>query len=164
MSHLSGSHARVYRPESDDDAAPVQWDRTRPPQEAGMTTHTSLWRRLSARAPLFASLAGMSLVLTSVVFFFVEDDFRRIMGVTAGLFFLLLSIYYAVRPFLTDERSYLDLRREIDLLHDLMRELHYASIRGDDAAFESIKKRVPALVEMLIETARKSKAPGPPRG
>ena len=63
-----------------------------------------------------------------------------------------------------DERSYLDLRREIEVFYDLMRELHYASIRGDDAAFESIKKRVPALVEMLIETARKSEAPGPPRG
>ena len=122
------------------------------------------WRKMAGRRSLVTSMVGMTIVLTSMIFFFVDDGTQRVLGVTAGLFFLLLSIYYAVRPFLTDERSYLDLRREIDLLHDLMRELHYASIRGDDAAFESIKKRVPALVEMLIETARNSEAPRPPRG
>jgi hypothetical protein len=104
-------------------------------------------------------MIGMSIVLTSVIFFFIEDDFRRILGVTSGLFFLLLAIWYAAHPFLKEERSYADLRREVLVFLDLTKELHYAAIRGDNDAFESIEERVPAQVKVLIETARKS---GPP--
>jgi hypothetical protein len=118
---------------------------------------------MAARASLVTSMIGMTVVLTSVIFFFVEDDFPRVLGVTSGLFFLLLAVGYAAYPFLRDERSYLDLRREVDVFHDVLRELHYAAIRGDDEAFESIKERVPALVEMLIATARTSRPPGPAR-
>ena len=163
MSYLSGSQAQVYRRGSDDDAARVHSDRTTPLQEAVMTTHTSFWRRLSARAPLLASMAGMSLVLTSVVFFFVEDDLRRILGVTAGLFFLLLAIWYAAHPFFREERIYLELRRDIEEFIGLTRQLHYAAIQGDDAAFESIEERIPDQVQIVIATARKSRAPGPVR-
>ncbi len=101
-----------------------------------MSSRNSPWRKMAGRASLVTSMIGMTVVLTSVIFFFVEDNVPRVLGVTAGLFFLLLSIYYATRPFLMDDRSYLDLRREVALFYDLMRELHYASIRGDDAAFE----------------------------
>ena len=128
-----------------------------------MATPTSLWRRLGARAAVVTSMAGTTIVLTSVIFFFVEDDSRRILGVVVGLLFLALAIYYAAHPFLKDERSYQDLRREVQHFLDLTRELHYAAIRRDAAAFESIKGRVPAQVEILIETARKSEAPGPAR-
>jgi len=102
----------------------------------------------------------MSLVLASVVFFFVEDDFRRILGVTAGLLCLLLAIWYAAHPFLKDERTYTVLRREVGKFVDLTRELHYAAIRGDAAAFESIRERVPAQVEIVIDTARRSDPSG----
>ena len=122
---------------------------------------TSLWRKLGARASVATSMAGAVIVLTSVIFFFVEDALGRVLGVTLGLLFLALAIYYASRPFFKDERIYLDLRREVETFLDLTRELHYAAIRGDKAAFESIKERVPAHVEALIETARKSEAPGP---
>jgi uncharacterized membrane protein YccC len=103
-------------------------------------------------------MAGMSLILTSVVFFFVEDDFRRILGVTAGLFMLLLAIWYAAHPFLREERIYRELRRDVDKFIDLTRQLHYASIRGDHAAIESIEERIPQQVEIVIGTARKSRA------
>ena len=55
-----------------------------------MTRDSSFSRKLAARAPLIASVAGMLISLSSV-FYFVEDDFRRILGVTAGLFCLLLA-------------------------------------------------------------------------
>ncbi len=126
-------------------------------------SHRSRWRKLGARVSVATSMAGAVIVLTSVIFFFVEDPLGRVMGVTAGLLFFALAVYYAARPFLRDERIYLDLRREVDIFLDLTRELHYAAIRGDEAAFESIKERVPTLVESLIETARKSKALGPGR-
>ena len=124
----------------------------------------TLWRKLGARASVVTSLAGSTIVLTSVIFFFVQDDVGRVLGVTAGLLFLLLAIYYAAHPFLKEERSYLELRREVQHFLDLTRELHYAAIREDHAAFESIKERVPAQIEILIETARKSKAPGSVKG
>ncbi len=121
-----------------------------------MTTEISLARRCAARAPLVASMAGGSLVLTSVVFFFVEDDFRRILGVTAGLFFLLLAIWYAAHPFVMNERQNPELRGEVHKFIELARKLHYAAREGDTDAFESIKEKVPAQVEMVIDTARKS--------
>ena len=44
---------------------------------------------------------------------------------------------------------------------DLAKELHHAAVEGDDDAFESIKEKVPAQVETVIDTARKSEAGGP---
>ena len=128
-----------------------------------MTTETSLWRRLGARAALLASVAGMTIALSSVVFFFVEDDFRRIMGVTAGLFCLLLAIWYAAHPFIKEERAYPELRREVGEFIDLTKELHHAAIRGDEAAFESIREKIPEQAETVIDTARKSRESGPAR-
>ncbi len=164
MTHLSESHAAVYRQGSDDATARVHPDRTTPLKEAGMTTHNSLARRLAARAPLLASLAGITIALSSVIFFFVEDDFRRILGVTAGLFCLLLAIWYAAHPFIKNERAYPELRRELGEFVDLARELHYAAMRGDEAACESIKERMPVQAEIVIDTARKSEPSGGMRG
>ena len=123
-----------------------------------MTLRTSLLRKLGARAPFIASVLGMVISMSSVFFFFVEDDFRRILGVTAGLFFLLLAVWYAAHPFVKNERKYPELRGEVYKFVDLARELHHAAVRGDEAAFKSIKERVPAQVETVIETARKSEA------
>ncbi len=121
-----------------------------------MKSQDSLWRRLGARASLVTSMAGMTIVLTSVIFFFVEDDSRRILGVTAGLLFLVLAIYYAAHPFLKEERSYLKLRREVEVFLDLTKQLHYAALREDDTTFESVSARVAPQVELLIDAARES--------
>ncbi len=120
----------------------------------------SFSRKMVARAPLFASVAGMMISLGSV-FFFVEDDFRRILGVTAGLFSLLLAVWYAAHPFVKNERRYPELRGEVVKFVDLAKELHNAAVRGDDDEFESIKEKVPAQVETVIDTARKSETGGP---
>jgi hypothetical protein len=141
----------------------VHGDRTRPLQEAGMTKDSSFSRKLAARAPLIASVVGMLISLSSV-FYFVEDDFRRILGVTAGLFCLLLAVYYATHPFVKNERHYPELRGEVVKFVDLARELHHAAVRGDDGAFDEIKDRVPAQVETVIDTARKSEESGPTVG
>ena len=117
-------------------------------------------RKMGARAPLVASVVGMSVTLSSVVFFFVEDDARRILGVTAGLFFLLLAIWYAANPFITEERHYPELRKEVDGFIDLTRQMHNAAIKGDTAEFEAVQRRVPDQVENVIAWARKSRAPG----
>ena len=99
------------------------------------------------------SLTGSAL---GSVFIFVEDDFRRILGVTAGLFCLLLAVYYAAHPFIKNERHYPELRGEVVRFVGFAKELHHAAIRGDEEEFESIRGRVPAQVETVIDTARKS--------
>ena len=119
---------------------------------------------MAARTPLFASVAGTVISLSSAAYFFVEDDFRRILGVTAGLFCLLLAVWYATHPFVKNERRYPALREEVDKFVDLARGLHHASIRGDDDAFESIRDKVPPQVDTVIKTARKSRAIDPTAG
>ena len=104
------------------------------------------------------------LISLGSVFYFVEDDFRRILGVTAGLFCLLLAVYYATHPFVKNERRYPELRGEVVKFVDLAKELHHAAVRGDDDTFESIKDRVPAQVETVIDTARKSEPVSPEAG
>ncbi len=123
-----------------------------------MNTVKSLSRRLAARVPLVASLLGMMVAFTSVVFFFGEDDVRRPIGVALGFGFVLLAIWYAAHPFLKNERDYPELRREVVKFVDLAKELHYAAMLGDDAAFESIEARIPAQVAIVVETARKSRS------
>ena len=125
-----------------------------------MLTDTSFSRRLAGRAPLFASVAGMVISLSSAVLFFGEDDFRRIIGVTVGLFCVLLAVWFAAHPFVKNERQYPKLRGEVVKFVDLAKELHQAAVRGDDDAFESIKERVPAQVETVIDTARQAEALG----
>ncbi len=126
-----------------------------------MTTESSFSRNLAGRAPLFASAAGMVISLSSAFLFFGEDDFRRILGVTVGLFCLLLAVWFAAHPFVKNERRYPELRGEVVKFVDLAKELHHAAVRGDADAFQSIKERVPAQVETVIDTARKSEAGGP---
>ena len=126
-----------------------------------MTTDPSFSRRLAARTPLFASVAGTLISLSSAVFFFGEDDFRRILGVTVGLFCLLLAVWFAAHPFVKNERRYPELRGEVVKFVDLAKELHHAAVRGDADAFQSIKEKVPAQVETVIDTARRAETGGP---
>ena len=158
MSHLSGSHAALYRQGSVDEAAHVHGDPRKRLPEAGVTTHISLWRRFGTRAALVAGMAGITITMSSAVFFFIEDELSRIIGVTAGLFCLLLAIWYAAHPFVKNERHYPELRREVYKFVDLAKKLHYAAIGRDEAAFESIEEEVHAQVEIVIDTARKSRA------
>lgn len=125
-----------------------------------MSTEPSFPRKLAARAPLFASVLGMVISLSSASLF-VEDDFRRILGVTAGLFCLLLAVWYALHPFVKNERHYPELRGEVAKFVDLAKELHHAAVRRDGDAFDTIKEKVPAQVETVIDTARKSEPRGP---
>ena len=57
-------------------------------------------------------------------------------------------------PFVKNERRYTELRGEVVKFVGLAKELHHAAVRGDDDEFESIKDRVPAQVETVIDMAR----------
>ncbi len=129
-----------------------------------MKSDASFTRVLANRVPLFASVAGTLISMGSAAFFFAEDDFRRILGVTAGLYCLLLAVWYASHPFVKNERRNPALRGEVVKFVDLARELHYAAVRGDDDAFEAIKERVPAQANTVIDAARQSEAIDPTAG
>lgn len=124
-------------------------------------SYRSPWRKLGARAAVVTSVAGTTIVLLSVLFLFVDNTTGQILGVSLGLVLLVLAVYYTANPFVRNERVYLALREEVDVLLDTTRELHYAAIRGDFEAFDSIEKRVPKQVDALIAAARKS---GPKSG
>ena len=61
--------------------------------------------------PTTAAIVGMILALGSIVFFF-ESDFRRIIGVSGGILFLLGAVWYAANPFFKNKRKYLALRAD----------------------------------------------------
>jgi hypothetical protein len=119
-------------------------------------SYRSPWRKLGARAAVVTSVAGTTVVLMSVLFLFVDNTTGRILGVSIGLVLLVVAVYYTANPFVRNERIYLALRAEVDVLLDTTRELHYAAIRGDFDAFDSIKERVPGQVEALVAAAKKS--------
>ena len=124
-------------------------------------SYRSRWRKLGARAAVVSGVAGTTIVVMSGLFLFVDNTTGRILGVSAGFFFLVLAVYYTANPFIRNERTYSELRSEVDVLLDTTRELHYAAIRGDFKAFDSIEERVAPQVEALIAAARKS---GPKHG
>ncbi|HKJ02102.1 MAG TPA: hypothetical protein VJ997_06595, partial [Longimicrobiales bacterium] len=66
-------------------------------------------RPVVSYVPLAAAVLGITIVLTSVVFFFEESDVRRLGGVTVGLAILIVGVWYAANPFLRNTRRYVPL-------------------------------------------------------
>ncbi len=52
-------------------------------------------RSLLSYIPVATAVLGVTLVISSVVFFYVEDDLRRLVSVTFGLAVLITSIWFA---------------------------------------------------------------------
>ena len=70
-------------------------------------------RSLVSYIPVATAVLGITLVITSVVFFYVEDDLRRLVSVTVGLAVLITSIWFAANPFIHNGRRFKALREEV---------------------------------------------------
>ncbi len=81
-------------------------------------------RTLASYIPVITAVVGVTLVATSVVFFFVDDDQRRITWVTIGLGILLISVWFAANPFTRKPRRFHAPRSEVVGFLDLVRLLH----------------------------------------
>ncbi len=89
-----------------------------------MTNQRKGTRPLVSYIPVAAALVGATLVVASVVFFYVEDDLRRLLTVTLGLGILITSIWFAAHPFVRNSRRFMPLRAEVDGFIGLVRQLN----------------------------------------
>jgi hypothetical protein len=125
-------------------------------QEVPMKKSQPLSRVLATHLPLVAAVLGMTVVFTSVVFFWVQDDSRRIYAVTVGLFILLLGIWFAANPYIKSSRLYIPLREEVDHFLSLVREMNRTAEAGDpDQRMENIKARMVESVQRMEGVAGK---------
>ena len=114
-------------------------------------------RTLVSYVPVATALVGVTLVITSVVFFYVEDDLRRLMSVTLGLGILMIGIWFAANPFIKNARRFMPLRREVDGFIDLVRLLN-TQVLGE-AAPENVARTTAEMhesVERMVEEAAKT--------
>ena len=65
-----------------------------------MTNRKRGTRTLTSYIPVATAVVGATLVVTSVVFFYVENDLRRLMSVTFGLGILMIGVWFAANPFI----------------------------------------------------------------
>jgi HAMP domain-containing protein len=107
--------------------------------------------------PLAAAVLGITIVLTSVVFFFEESDIRRLGGVIVGLVILIAGVWYAANPFLRNTRRYVPLRREVDAFIELVRTVNRQVLKGDPPAdVEATKAVMHEAVERMVTKAGES--------
>ena len=108
--------------------------------------------RIASAIPVAAATVGMVLVFSGIVFFFVEDDSKRIYTVVAGLFILLLGYWFSANPFLINSRVNSPLREEADHFISLVRKLHRVKKEPDEETPpEGIKAAMLESVDRMME-------------
>lgn len=115
----------------------------------------SSWRRSFNRyIGLVTAIIGLTIVVTS--FFFVGNLSMWYLTVMAGLLLAMGGFLYGAHPFLTSERRYSALRREVDRFIGLVRQLNSAASRSDALEeFERVKDEMMRSVERMAELAGK---------
>lgn len=115
----------------------------------------SSWRRTFNRyIGLVTAIIGLTIVVTS--FFFVGNLSMWYLTVMAGLLLAMGGFLYGAHPFLTSERRYSALRREVDRFIGLVRQLNAAASRSDAMdEFERVKHEMMSSVERMAELAGK---------
>ncbi len=120
-----------------------------------MTSEATLTQKVMRYLPMATAVAGMTVILGSIVFFF-ETDYGRIAGVTGGMLTLLGAVWYAANPFLKSRRRYLPLRAEVDKLIQLVRELNTAAVNGLPEEIERTKSAMRESIERMVAAAGKT--------
>lgn len=115
----------------------------------------SSWRRAFNRyIGLITAIIGLTIVVTS--FFFVGNLSMWYLTVMAGLLLAMGGFLYGAHPFLTSERRYSALRREVDRFIGLVRQLNAAASRSDAMEeFERVKDEMMRSVERMSDLAGK---------
>ena len=104
-----------------------------------------------------AAVVGVTLVVTSVVFFYVESDLRRLMSVTFGLGILMISVWFAANPFIRSTRRFEPLRREVEEFVDLARLLNEQVVEeAEPEAVASTTAKMHKGVERMVAEAGKT--------
>ncbi len=120
-----------------------------------MTNEGTLTRKVMRNLPMGAAVAGMIVILGSIVFFF-ETDYWRIAVAAGGMLLLLGAIWYAANPFLKNQRQYLPLRREVDKFIKLASQLNSAAVEGRPEQVEQIRSAMHESIDGMAEAAGKA--------
>ncbi len=111
------------------------------------------WRRAVNRylSPATAVI-GIAIILSSS--FFAGNLFAWYATVTVGLMIVLAGFLYGAYPFLTNERRYIALRKEVDRFVGLVRQLNAAATSvGSDEELERVKSAMLDSVERMAKLA-----------
>ena len=108
--------------------------------------------------PVATAILGVTLGISSVVFFYVEDDLRRLVSVTLGLAILMTSVWFAANPFLHNGRRYLALREEVDEFIGLVRELNLQALEmGPPEDIEGSRTKLHEAVDHMVAEAGRTR-------
>jgi len=122
-----------------------------------MTNRRDGTRGLLRYIPVASAALGIIVVVSSVVFFYMGHDLRRLVAVTFGLGFLLASTWFAAHPAFRNSRLYAPFRSEVEALIDLARTLNrqvVASEAPEDV--EHTKAEMHDAVERMVAAAGKT--------
>lgn len=115
-------------------------------------SHTD-WRRTFNRfVGIAAAATGVLIVLSS--FLFVTEPFMWYLTVAIGLVIAVLGFAYGMFPFLTSQRRYYALRREVEAFIDLVRQLNQAATtHGRGEEFDRVRAAMHESVERMADAA-----------
>ena len=121
------------------------------------TNRNRTTRPLASYIPVATAVAGVTIVLASVVFFYGENDVRRLVTVTLGLAILIVSVWFAANPFRRGVRRYRFLRREISDFINLAQLLHRQVVAdAEPGSVERIKAKMHSAVDRMALEADKT--------
>ncbi|HSG82257.1 MAG TPA: hypothetical protein VLC48_08410 [Gemmatimonadota bacterium] len=118
------------------------------------------WRRtVNKYTGLVTAIVGMAVVMSS--FLFLGNLFVWYATVIIGLLIVLAGFLYGAHPFLTSERRFHALRKEVDGFIGLVRRLNSAASENQHDEFQRAKAEMIASVERMAELAGKPDEPMP---
>ena len=107
--------------------------------------------------PVGSALVGVTLVVTSVVFFYIESDLSGLVTITNGLAVLVISVWFAANPPKKGIRRYRFLRREITRFISLAQLLNKQVVAGTDHEFVArTKAKMHQAVDRMVAEADKT--------
>lgn len=119
-----------------------------------MKRRSDVGRKIAGLLPLISAVVGLTVVVGSVAFFYFESTVTTMVSVAAGMFLMLMGIWYAANPFFRDDRDFmrLPLRAEMDHFTSLLRELNRAALENRDSPeFEQAKSAMHKSVDRMRE-------------
>ena len=123
-----------------------------------MTNRNRNARTLSSYIPVATALVGVTIVLASVVFLYVESDTRRLVSVTFGLAILIVSVWFAANPFRRGVRRYKRLRREVEYFLNLAQILNKQVVEeAEPEAVARTKTKMHDAVDRMALEADKTR-------
>ncbi len=111
-------------------------------------------RKFITFIPLPVAVLGIGVLYSSTFIF--DHVAGRIASVNVGIVLLMAGLWYAAKPFLKNDRKYIELREEATQFINLVKKLNHAATKpGNDVEFERVKGEMHQAVERMAAVADK---------